>query len=472
MRSAPPVPVLGCEKLPSVNRPFFKEDAMPDNAPEDRTARLEEANKALETRLVDLESRLMTERQKTIEAEMRRRGEEVTTANVENALKDMQEKLRREKREQELDAARQAAEARSKDLERRLNEERDMWVTMMKEHMARGGDNKPLLQEITALKAEMAQKDEQISALKEQALKGGGDQKGLKAEISSLKEMLGKQEAGLAEKEDAFRQLNEAMAAKEKEGARREQELSLQLHSSTQSLAEKEAQNIELQRQVDELRQSAERAVNAATSASAVGMEEERAAFQKKLQEQQDFQSRLALRAQELEREVGQRDALIQAVRTENEALQKTTAEMSAAKDAETRLMRENLQRLGLQNKELLGKLQEAVSQGGTGPSPVLGAVPADMKDMLSGLEDALENRDKMLENQQKSIDAKRGLIDSLFSDLKSLDEQAVALLEEKNRQTQEMNERVATLTAENERLRRLLEARPEAPPPAAPPAP
>ena len=68
--------------------------------------------------------------------------------------------------------------------------------------------------------------------------------------------------------------------------------------------------------------------------------------------------------------------------------------------------------------------------------------------------------------------EAKRGLIDSLFSDLKSLDEQAVALLEEKNRQTQEMNERVAALTAENDRLRRLLEARPEAAPPAAPPAP
>lgn len=442
---------------------------MPDNTPDDRAARLEEANKAMESRLVDLEGRLMTERQKTIEAEMRRRGEEVTTANVENALKDMQEKLRREKREQDLEAARQAAEARTKDLERRLNEERDMWVTMMKEHMARGGDNKPLLQEISALKTEMARKDEQIGELKDQALKGGGDQKNLQKEISTLKDMLDKQESALAAREDAFKQLNEGLAVKEKEGARREQELSMQLHSVQQSLAQREAEVIELGRQVETLKEDAARAVNAASSATAVGFEEERAEFGKKLKEQEEFQSRLAVRIQELEREVGQRDAMIQVVRAENEELQKRTAEMTAAKDAEARLMKENLQRLGRQNQELLAKLQEAVNQGSTGPSRVLGAVPENMQDMLAGLEDALENRDKMLEGQQKSIDAKRGLIDSLFSDLKSLDEQAVALLEEKNRQSQEMNDRLASLQSENDRLRRLLEARPEA---SAPPAP
>jgi cell shape-determining protein MreC len=45
------------------------------------------------------------------------------------------------------------------------------------------------------------------------------------------------------------------------------------------------------------------------------------------------------------------------------------------------------------------------------------------------------------------------------------LDDQAVALLEEKNRQTEQMKERIASLSSDNERLKRLLESRPGAPP-------
>jgi chromosome segregation ATPase len=448
------------------------QNAMPDEAKDDNALRLEEANKALEARLADMESRLLAERQKGVEAEIRRRGDEAASANVENALKDMQDKLRREKREQELEAARQAAEARARDLDRRLNEERDMWVTMMKEHLARGGDTKPLLQEIAALKTALAAKDEQVASLKEQALKGGGDQKMLEKEISSLKDLLEKQGTALSARDDEAKLLAEKLSAKDRDFIRREQELTMQVNTLNQALAEKEAETIELSRQAEALRADAGRAAEAAVSMKAVGFEEERAELERKMRDQQDFQARLALRVQELEKDVGGREALIQAVRADNEALQKKATELTVAKDAEARLMRENLQRLGRQNKELLGKLQEAVSQAeSAAPSPLLGAVPG-MQDMLSGLEDALQNRDKMLEDQQRSIDEKRGLIEGLFNDLRSLDEQAVALLEEKGRQTQEMNERLASLSAENDRLKRLLEARPPSAPEAGAAAP
>lgn len=425
---------------------------MPDH--DDRAHKLEEANKALETRLQEMEKTLAAERERA-----------VNSVSVENALKDMQDKLRREKREQELDALRQAAEGKARDLERRLSEERDMWVTMMKEHLARGGDTKPLLGEIAALKTEMGAKDEQIAALKEQSLKGGGDQKVLQKEISSLKDILAAQESQAEAGRDEVKRLKETLAAKDVDAGRLRQELNLQTHSLQQSLAEKEAETHELMRQVETLRQDAERA------ASSIDLTKERESFQTQMKEREEFQARMALRIQELEKEVGQRDALIQAVRAENAELQKKTAQMSAAKDAETQLMRENLQRLGRQNKELLEKLREAVDAS-PAPNPHdPGPVAPDMQDMLSSLEDALTNRDKMLEDQQKSIDEKRGLIDGLFNDLKSLDEQAVALLEEKNRQSQEMNERMTSLTTENERLKRLLESRPAAPPEAPPPA-
>jgi DNA repair exonuclease SbcCD ATPase subunit len=443
---------------------------------EDRTKQLEETNKALEVRLADLERRLMAEREKSLSAAVKSEDEKAASVSVETALKDMQEKLRRDKREQDLDSARQAAEGRARDLERRLSEERDMWVTMMKEHLARGGDTKPLLQEISALKADLAKRDEQVSAMKEQALKGGGDHKILQKEITSLKDLLAKQESELEAKADEIRLLTDRLVVKDKDADVQTEELTLKLTSIHQSLAEKEAENDELRRQAESSRQEADRVLKAAqsTSSAAKDLERDRDIFHKRLKEQQVFQDRLTARVEELEREVGQRDALIQTVRAENEGLQKKLSQLTEAKDAEARLMRENLQRLGRQNKELLTKLQEAVQTAEAGVSRgAPGPVAPNMQEMLSSLEDALTQRDRVLEDQQKSIEEKRGLIEGLFGDLRSLDEQAVALLEEKGRQTQQMNERISALNSENDRLRRMLESRPPVPEaaPAAPPA-
>lgn len=446
---------------------------MPDD---DRTRQLEEANRALEARLLDLERRLMAEREKALSDAVR--PSEPPAASVENALKEMQDKLRREKREQELDAARQSAEGRVRDLERRLSEERDMWVTVMKDHLARGGDTKPLLQEISVLKVELARKDEEFSQLREQSLKGGGDQKVLQKEISSLKELLAQQESILAAKADDVRLLQDTVTAREKDAARQGEELLMRMGSLQKTLAERDTETGELRRQLEAARQDVERAgaeikksQTSASSAVAADLERDRAIFQKRLKEQQEIHARLTARIEELERDLGGRDAMSQTVRAENEELQQKLVQLTSAKDAESRLMRENLQRLGRQNKELLMRLQEAAGVEASPSRPDPGPVAPNFQEMLSSLEDALTQRDRVLEDQQKSIDEKKGLIDGLFSDLKSLDEQAVALLEEKGRASQEMNEKINTLTSENERLRRMLQP-PSEPPSEPPPAP
>ena len=462
--------MVGCEKLRLANRLFLRGFTVAD---EERGQKLEEVNRALESRLVDLERRLMAEREKVLAAEAQSKGEQAATANVENALKDMQDKLRRDKREQELEAGRQAAEAKARDLERRLAEERDMWVTMLKERMAQGGDTKPLLQEIAALKAELAQRDERLSSFKDQAAKGGGDQKMLQKEISSLNELLARQQSVTAAREDEIKLLRRGLAAKDADLLRQNEELTLRMTSFQQALTEKEVEVDELRRQMDAVHQEVAQARQGGT-APAADVERDRIVFLKRLQEQKKFQDMLNSRVQELEKEVGKRDAMIQAVRAENEELQKKMTEMTAAKDAETRLMRENLQRLGRQNKELLTKLQSA-AESVPGPAlraPEPGSVSVELQGMMSSLEDALLNRDRMLEDQQKSLTEKKGLIEGLFGDLKSLDDQAVALLEEKTRQTDQMNEKIASLFAENDRLRRTLESRDASagPPPAPPP--
>jgi chromosome segregation ATPase len=233
-------------------------------------------------------------------------------------------------------------------------------------------------------------------------------------------------------------------------------------------LVERDSQLDELRRQAESARADAEKSaatlqksLKDAAASVAADLERDRAVFQKRLKEETEFKDRLSARIAELEKDVGGRDALIQAVRGENEALQKNLTELTAAKDAESRLMRENLQRLGRQNKELLTRLQEAAGAVPAPPvgKPDMGPVAGNFQDMLSSLEEALTQRDRVLEDQQKSLDEKRGLIEGLFNDLKSLDEQAVSLLEEKGRATQEMNEKISALTAENERLRRGLEA-------------
>ncbi len=89
----------------------------------------------MEQQIADLEKKLLEEREKVLLASLRSKEEEAVSAKVETSIKDIQDKLRREKREQELDDARRKAEGRVLDLERRMAEEREAWVATLKGQM-------------------------------------------------------------------------------------------------------------------------------------------------------------------------------------------------------------------------------------------------------------------------------------------------------------------------------------------------
>lgn len=92
----------------------------------------ENASSAMEEKVAELERKLMEEREKVLLAQLRSKEEESVSAKVESSIKDIQDKLRREKKEQEMDEARRKAEGKVLQMERRLAEEREAWVSTLK----------------------------------------------------------------------------------------------------------------------------------------------------------------------------------------------------------------------------------------------------------------------------------------------------------------------------------------------------
>ncbi len=101
-----------------------------------RARQLEDTKKTLETKLSEMEKRLMEEREKVIMASLRSKEEAALSARVETALKEIQEKLRRERREQELEKARASAETRVVEMEKHLSEEHQTWVQVLRDQTA------------------------------------------------------------------------------------------------------------------------------------------------------------------------------------------------------------------------------------------------------------------------------------------------------------------------------------------------
>lgn len=100
-----------------------------------KLAEADTAKTQMEQQIAELEKKLLEEREKVLLASLRSKEEEAVSAKVETSIKEIQDKLRREKREQELDDSRRKAEARALDLERRMAEEREAWVATLKTQM-------------------------------------------------------------------------------------------------------------------------------------------------------------------------------------------------------------------------------------------------------------------------------------------------------------------------------------------------
>ncbi|MBI4055953.1 MAG: hypothetical protein HY399_00190 [Elusimicrobia bacterium] len=133
-----PVPGLPSAKPPLSGTPSFMPPAghSPLSAGEDSRVRdLEEQKKDVERRMAEMEKKLQDEKEKVLLANLRSQEEALLSSKVEASLKDIQDKLRRERREQEIEESRARLENRVKELEQKLTQERETWVHTLKGSM-------------------------------------------------------------------------------------------------------------------------------------------------------------------------------------------------------------------------------------------------------------------------------------------------------------------------------------------------
>jgi hypothetical protein len=96
----------------------------------------QEASKiSLESQLAEIGKELKEEHEKVILQSLKAKEEEALSSRVEQQIREMQDKLRRDKHEQELLESRGKAENQLKDLERRLAEERESWMAALKNQL-------------------------------------------------------------------------------------------------------------------------------------------------------------------------------------------------------------------------------------------------------------------------------------------------------------------------------------------------
>lgn len=137
--SLPPMPSFGAPMSAPPAPPSFGAPAAPAAAPDrskEREEKIERMKDEFESKLEALEKKLGEEREKSLLMQLRSQDETVTAAKVEVSLKELQDKLRRDRREQEADEIKIKLERRAQELEARLAQERETWVTTLKSQLA------------------------------------------------------------------------------------------------------------------------------------------------------------------------------------------------------------------------------------------------------------------------------------------------------------------------------------------------
>ncbi|OGR50025.1 MAG: hypothetical protein A2X37_00975 [Elusimicrobia bacterium GWA2_66_18] len=112
-------------------------------AEKESESKLEKVKDEYEKRMSQLERRLQDEREKTLVNQIKSQEEQVTAAKVEVSLKELQDRLRRDRRDQDQEEAKAKLEKRAEELETRLAQERETWVVTLKNQLAaREGQDK------------------------------------------------------------------------------------------------------------------------------------------------------------------------------------------------------------------------------------------------------------------------------------------------------------------------------------------
>ncbi len=86
----------------------------------------------LRRRLAETEKRLSEEKEKVMMATVRSKQEEAFSARVEASLKDIQQKIQRDKREKEIEEERSLLREKVRELDSRLIAERESWVQILR----------------------------------------------------------------------------------------------------------------------------------------------------------------------------------------------------------------------------------------------------------------------------------------------------------------------------------------------------
>ncbi len=125
----------GAPQLPSFSQvpaaPQFPQAAAPvrDTAAEDA---LKAEKDKLETKISDMEKLLSQEKEKALLATLKNQQDEALSSRVESSLKDIQEKMRRDRRDNEVEEERITLKGKIREMETRLAQERETWMQTLK----------------------------------------------------------------------------------------------------------------------------------------------------------------------------------------------------------------------------------------------------------------------------------------------------------------------------------------------------
>ena len=102
------------------------------DASAEETARMNMEKDRLEKKIAEMEKIVSQEKEKTLLATLKNQQDEALSSKVETSLRDIQDKLRRDRREQEVQEERLTLKSKVKDLETRLVSERETWMQTLK----------------------------------------------------------------------------------------------------------------------------------------------------------------------------------------------------------------------------------------------------------------------------------------------------------------------------------------------------
>jgi DNA repair exonuclease SbcCD ATPase subunit len=134
----PPMQQASFPALPQGMAQQYQQPAPPQAPVKDdaEERRLAEEKDRLEKKITDMEKLLSAEKEKALLATLKNQQDEALSTRVESSLKDIQEKMRRDRRDNEVEGERLTLKSKIKELENRLAQERETWMGTLKDQMS------------------------------------------------------------------------------------------------------------------------------------------------------------------------------------------------------------------------------------------------------------------------------------------------------------------------------------------------